>query len=111
MIGPVIETLGYILVIAAFILKVVNLEFMLTFLLLSFVFGILLSIGSILLEEYTFKRYSSVKQVLNLLLYALIDNLGFRHLNNIYKIEGLLTYRKNKHNWGKIKRRNLNENN
>lgn len=103
-IGPIIETLGYIFVFVAYCLKIINIQFFIGFYVLSVLYGIMLSIGALMLEEYTFKKYPSIIQLIQLLFYAIIDNFGYRQINTLFKVEALLTYRKNKHSWGKIKR-------
>ncbi|EYE88534.1 glycosyl transferase [Fervidicella metallireducens AeB] len=104
MIGPVIEIIGYILIPTAFFLKILNTKYFLLFLSSSILYGILLSLGAILLEEYTFNKYPSLKQLIKLSLYGVIENFGYRQLTTIYRIEGIIKFRKMKHSWGKIKR-------
>ena len=107
--GPVIELLGYILIPVSYLLNIIDLRFMLTFYMLSIVYGIILSIGTFMMEEFTFKKYDSIADMYKMIFYSLVDNFGYRHINNIFKIEGMLSYRKNKTNWGKIKRTSFEE--
>jgi cellulose synthase/poly-beta-1,6-N-acetylglucosamine synthase-like glycosyltransferase len=103
--GPVIETIGYFFVPISWALGIVNLHFMLSFLLLSILYGTFLSVGALLLEENTFRKYPDVSQILKLFLYAVLDNLGYRQLNSIFKVEAMIGYRKNRSSWGKMKRK------
>jgi len=106
-IGPLIEVFGFILVLVSFFLGVVNIEFLLSFFALAVLGGCILSVGALLLEENTFKKYPSASQVSRLLLYAVIDNFGYRHLNTIYKVMAIFSYSKSKHTWGQITRKRL----
>ncbi|MFA0815000.1 MAG: glycosyltransferase family 2 protein [Anaerofustis sp.] len=106
-IGPLIEVFGFILVPVSFFLGVVNIEFLLSFFALAVLGGCILSVGALLLEENTFKKYPSASQVSRLLLYAVIDNFGYRHLNTIYKVMAIFSYKKSKHTWGQITRKRL----
>lgn len=104
MLGPVIELAGYILVPLSYLFGLLNLRFFLLFLAASILYGIILSIGAILLEEYTFNKYPSIGQLLKLSLYGILENFGYRQLTVIFRIEGIFRYNKLKHSWGKIKR-------
>lgn len=105
MIGPFLETIGYITVPLSFFFGIINVNFFLGFYAVSVLYGIVLSIGALLLEENTFKKYPSIGQLMKLTFYALIDNFGYRQLNTLYRVEAMLTYRRNKHNWGSMKRK------
>jgi len=109
MLGPIIETLGYLLVPAAFLLGLINLRFFLLFLTASILYGILLSLGAILLEEYSFNKYKGLKDFLRLILFAILENFGFRQLVSLYRVSGLLSFRKQKSSWGYIKRKYFTE--
>ena len=104
-IGPVFEVLGYISVPVSFILGIVDLHFMLSFFLVAVLYGIILSVGALLMEENTFRKYPRISQILKLYLYAILDNFGYRQLNTIFKVEAMIGYRKNKSSWGSIRRR------
>ena len=105
LIGPVFEVIGYFSVPISFLLGIVDLHFMLSFFLVAVLYGTILSVGALLMEENTFRKYPRISQILKLFLYAVLDNFGYRQLNTIYKVEAMLGYRKNKSSWGSIKRR------
>ena len=105
LIGPVFEVMGYFSVPISFLLGIVDLHFMLSFFLVAVLYGTILSVGALLMEENTFRKYPRISQILKLFLYAVLDNFGYRQLNTIYKVEAMLGYRKNKSSWGSIKRR------
>lgn len=103
--GPFFEVMGYISVPLSFMLGIVNLHFMVTFFAVAVLYGIILSVGALILEENTFRKYPHFTQLVKLYFYAIIDNFGYRQLNSVYKVEATLGYRKNKSSWGTIKRR------
>ena len=103
--GPIIETFGYVFIPISFFLGVVNLWFMLSFFLVAVLYGTILSVGALLLEENTFKKYPDIEQLLQLFFYSFVDNFGYRQLNTIYKVEATFGFRKNKHRWGELKRK------
>ncbi len=105
LIGPVFEVMGYFSVPISFLLGIVDLHFMLSFFLVAVLYGTILSVGALLMEENTFRKYPRISQILKLFFYAVLDNFGYRQLNTIYKVEAMLGYRKNKSSWGSIQRR------
>ncbi len=109
MLGPFFEVLGYILIPVSFFLGAINLSFCIAFYAVSVLYGVVLSVGALILEENTFKKYPSVKQLLLLIFYAIIDNFGYRQANTFFRVQGMLTYKKNKNTWGSIKRKSFGE--
>jgi len=109
MFGPIIEVIGYILVPLSYFVGILNLKFFILFLAASILYGIILSIGAILLEEYTFNKYPSLSQLFRLTIYGILENFGYRQLTVLYRIEGILKFRKGRHSWGKIKRQSFSE--
>lgn len=104
MLGPVIETLGYIFIPLSYILGLLNIRFFILFLVSSILYGVVLSIGSILLEEYTFSKYPSLKQLLKLSAYGVLENFGYRQMTTLFRIEAIIRFKKFRRSWGKIKR-------
>jgi cellulose synthase/poly-beta-1,6-N-acetylglucosamine synthase-like glycosyltransferase len=107
MLGPVVEILGYILIPAAYFLKMINVRFFFLFLTISIVYGIILSIGAILLEEYTFNKYKGLGDFIKLVFYGVLENFGYRQLTTLFRVFGIFGYGKYKSRWGKIKRRDF----
>ena len=105
LIGPIFEVVGYITVPISWLLGVVDLHFMVSFFLVAVLYGIILSTGALLMEENTFRKYPKISQIAKLYLYAILDNLGYRQLNTIFKVQATFGYRRNKSSWGTIKRR------
>lgn len=107
LLGPVIELAGYIFIPISYFMGALNTKFFILFLAASVLYGIILSTGAILLEDYTFSKYPSVRQLLKLTLYGVIENFGYRQLTILYRFEGIIRYKKNKNSWGKIQRKSF----
>ena len=103
--GPVIETFGYLFIPISFLLGVVNVWFMISFFLVAVLYGTILSVGALLLEENTFRKYPDLRQLLRLFFYSFVDNFGYRQINTVYKVEAMFGFRKNKSRWGELKRK------
>ncbi|MBC8060133.1 MAG: glycosyltransferase family 2 protein [Clostridiaceae bacterium] len=107
MIGPVIEIAGYIFIPIFYFMGILNGRFFILFLVASILYGIILSIGAILLEDYTFSKYPSIGHLLKLTIYGVLENFGYRQLTVLYRIEGMIRYKKHKNSWGEIQRKSF----
>lgn len=104
MLGPVIEILGYIFIPLSYIFGILNIKYFILFLSSSILYGIVLSISAILLEEYTFNKYPSIKQLLKLSWYGILENFGYRQMTTLFRMDAIIRFKKFKHSWGSIKR-------
>jgi cellulose synthase/poly-beta-1,6-N-acetylglucosamine synthase-like glycosyltransferase len=107
MFGPIVEIAGYILIPLSYITGLLNINIFILYLAASILYGVLLSIGAILLEQYTFSKYPSLSQLFKLTMYGIIENFGYRQLTVFYRVEGIFKFRKQRHTWGKIKRQSF----
>ena len=83
--------------------------FFIVYFLLAALLGVILSIGSLILEQYTHRGIMTAKQSLAISLYAVLENFGYRQMITIFRVEGLVKYRKLRKTWGKIKRKELEQ--
>jgi cellulose synthase/poly-beta-1,6-N-acetylglucosamine synthase-like glycosyltransferase len=104
MIGPIIEIQGYLMVLVAFLLGLLNAEIALLLLISTVFMGVLISIASLLIAEKDTK-YFRVKDILILILYAIIENFGPRQLFSFWRVGGYLNMLKKPTGWGKAERK------
>lgn len=107
--GAVIEVMGYFIIPFSLFMGELNMFFFIMYFLLAALLGVILSIGSLILEQYTRKNVMTAKQCLALSLYAILENFGYRQLITLFRVEGLVKYRKLRRTWGKIKRKELEQ--
>ena len=105
MIGPLVELFGYVFTIAGLFFGFISWQTAALFFFVSVVFGILLSISAILLDEFTLRRYPSVKDVFILFYAALLENFGFRQLLTLWRVQGLFDGLRQKQGWGVMERK------
>ncbi len=104
MIGPFVEILGYVVVVLAFLLGLLNLKYLILFLCMSVLYGMFLSIAAILLEEISFRRYPYWLDLTKLITFAIIENLGYRQMLSLFKIKGFLDLLLRRRSWGVMDR-------
>ncbi|HEX8552295.1 MAG TPA: glycosyltransferase [Abditibacteriaceae bacterium] len=105
MIGPVVELTGLVLTIIGLVFNLIEPAVALTFFAVSILFGILMSVSALVLEEMTLRRYPAIRDVATLFWTAIIENLGFRQLTTIWRVKGLIDGLKGKQGWGVMERK------
>ena len=104
--GPVVEIAGYMIMGLAFALGILPLQIFLTFLMISIGFGFFISASALLLEVITFRIYKKPSSFFILILAALAENFGYRQLNALWRMEGLLKWAFSREKgWGHIERK------
>jgi cellulose synthase/poly-beta-1,6-N-acetylglucosamine synthase-like glycosyltransferase len=110
LLAPVIELLGYTTIILAALLGVLSKAFFLQFLLFGYAFATLISIGSVLLEEMTVRRYGDWDEVARLLVYCLFEHFPYRQMTMVWRLKGLWQYLRGDLQWGAMKRVGISAN-
>jgi cellulose synthase/poly-beta-1,6-N-acetylglucosamine synthase-like glycosyltransferase len=105
--GPVVETLGAALTVVAFLVGDLSLTSFVGFLLLAFLVGIVLSIAALALEEFNFRRHQRTRDVVAMVFYSVIENFGYRQLNDVWRVMALLDLARHKQGWGAQRRRGI----
>ena len=110
MLGPIVELLGYIVVPLSLYFHIVNVQFAVLFFFVAFVLGIVLSLSSLVLEELTFQRYPKYSQVLQLFVFAVFENFGYRQLHTWWRFKGIIDFFKGSKQWGKMRKKGFETN-
>ena len=104
--GPLLEVFGYLLMILFFVFDLISWQMFAVFMFVTFSFGVLLSVSGLLLEEISFSLYKKPQHLLWLMLAVVVENLGYRQLNSIWRLRGLTRWLfGSKHKWGDMKRK------
>jgi cellulose synthase/poly-beta-1,6-N-acetylglucosamine synthase-like glycosyltransferase len=109
LLGPSVEFIGYIVVILGLYLGVIDLQFAILFLIVSVLFGIFLSWTSILLEEWSLRRYPKVTDLLKLVGYSVIENLWYRQVNVYWRTWAFVEYFRKRKGWGMMERKGFDQ--
>lgn len=103
--GPLVELGGYVFMIVAFLLDAISWQAFSAFLFVALGLGILLSASGLLLEEMSFHIYPRGKHLLGLGLIVILENLGYRQLNTVWRLIGLYRWAlQAESSWGTMKR-------
>jgi cellulose synthase/poly-beta-1,6-N-acetylglucosamine synthase-like glycosyltransferase len=104
-IGPVIELSGYVVMAVAIPFGLLDWRFAELFFLAAIVYGTLLSVAAVALEELSFRRYPKATDLLWLVAYGVLENLGYRQLATWWRIRGVVDYLRGKGGWGVMKKK------
>ena len=107
LLGPALELLGLAGTVAAVAVGAVSLGFLVAFLVVSVLLGALLSVAALALEELGFRRHRLGRDALRLVAYALVENVGFRQLTNVWRLQAFADLARRRRSWGEMRRRGL----
>lgn len=103
--GPIIEVLGYAMMIFGTLFGLFSWEAFETFIFVALNFGILLSVTALLLEELSFRLYPKPMQIAWLFVAAVVENFGYRQLVGVWRLQGMLRWLVGaRQRWGEMTR-------
>jgi cellulose synthase/poly-beta-1,6-N-acetylglucosamine synthase-like glycosyltransferase len=104
LLAPVIELTGFALVFLAIACGALSWTFFLQFVLFGYGFATVISIGSVLQEELTYKRYNDWQDVVRLVSYCFLEHFPYRQMHMIWRLQGLWQYLRGDMAWRPLKR-------
>jgi cellulose synthase/poly-beta-1,6-N-acetylglucosamine synthase-like glycosyltransferase len=104
-IGPPTEVMGYVLIPLWWSFGALSLDYLLAFIAVTFAFGVALSVGALALEESELHRFPRARDLVVLTGAAILENLGYRQLNQLWRLRGTLQWLRGAQGWGEMTRR------
>jgi cellulose synthase/poly-beta-1,6-N-acetylglucosamine synthase-like glycosyltransferase len=104
--GPIVELTGYATAVAAFATGALDPAAFVLFFAVAVLYGLFLSIGSIALEDASLGRHPGWDDLGRILLYAVLENFGYRQTLLIWRMEGFWQLVR-RGEWGTMERRGL----
>lgn len=105
-IGPMIEIQGYLMVVLAAILGILDSKIALLLFISTIFMGIIVSLSALLIAEKE-THYFRLRDLLVLIWYAIIENFGPRQLFSFWRIRGQFSIIFGQGGWGQIKRKGV----
>jgi cellulose synthase/poly-beta-1,6-N-acetylglucosamine synthase-like glycosyltransferase len=106
--APIIEAVGLFVVIVGVLLGELSPYFAVLFFSLACGLGILLSMLALMLEELSFRRYGRARDRALLVVWAVLENIGYRQLTVWWRLRGVVSFLRGKKAWGKMDRKGFN---
>jgi cellulose synthase/poly-beta-1,6-N-acetylglucosamine synthase-like glycosyltransferase len=104
-VGPLIEFSGYVLTVLALLFGVLDWRFAEIVFLAAVLYGAVISLLAIILEEVSFRRYPRATDLLTLAAYGVLENFGYRQLATWWRITGIFDFFRGRQGWGKMTRK------
>jgi len=103
--GPIFELFGYAIFTISLILGYTTPEIIGLFFIVSVLFGMLLSMGALFIEEFDFHRYQRWRDLFKLSLFAFLENLGYRQFLSFWRAVCLFIWSPKERTWGYLTRK------
>lgn len=103
-VGPVLELFGYVLMIALFLMGKLTAPVAILFFVLSMLFGMVLSVMALILDDLLFKRYEKGSDLVKMMAAVPLEYLGYRQLLALQRALSLFNVLFRRKHWGKAKR-------
>jgi len=103
--GPLIELFGYLMFFLTMGLGRASAPYIIAFIMAALVFGVVLSIAAVALEELSFHRYPRFTDLFRLFGLAVLENFGYRQLTSYWRIRGFFSGVRGVKGWGKMERK------
>lgn len=104
-VGPLIEVSGYLVTAFAVSVGMLDIVFAELVFLAAVVFGAMISLTSVMLEEISFRRYPKVRHLLLLAALGVLENFGYRQLTTYWRLRGVIDFVRKKQAWGVMTRK------
>ena len=117
LLGAPVELVGYVSLPILFALDHLNYAYVALFFTLSLAYGILLSVASVVVSAWPERTsetdvsgssllyFRSGRDILILVLYAVLENFGYRQLTLWWRTKGIIDYFRGKRGWDKFERK------
>jgi cellulose synthase/poly-beta-1,6-N-acetylglucosamine synthase-like glycosyltransferase len=107
LLGPVIELLALVALPIALLAGGVDARIFVAFAVMTFVLGVVLSVAALALEEFSFRRHARHQEAVRMLVFAVIENFGYRQLVDLWRALALVDVVRRRKGWGHLDRRGL----
>jgi cellulose synthase/poly-beta-1,6-N-acetylglucosamine synthase-like glycosyltransferase len=103
--APVIELAGYLFTIGGLLLGLLQWQPAAQLFLASVIYGALVSVAAVVLEEVSFRRYPRLVDLLRLSMYGILEHFGYRQLTLWWRLRGTWDFIRGRAEWGTMVRR------
>ena len=105
LLAPLVEALGLAGMALGLAVGTVDWPFAALFFLAAYALGAVLTAFTLVLEELTFHRYDRMRDRALLVVWALLENVGYRQATVAWRLQGLWKYLRGRRDWGAMERR------
>lgn len=108
LLGPIIEFIGYLVMIVGLSMGTIYLPHTLPLILLMVVYGSFLSMGAVLLEEWRLGKHQKISELNKLFFYGLSETFWYRPILTVWRFYAVISVVMGKsRGWGEMKRKGV----
>lgn len=104
MAAPLVEAFGLVLTVIGTSLGLLAPRYAVAFFMVAYLYGLVLSLATILMEQVSFYRYQRTSDVLRLVWFACIEQFGYRQLTVWFRLKAFWRVWRGDHSWGRMTR-------
>lgn len=106
---PILELIGVIVLVLSFIFLDLNYVLFLYLTLMVYLFYLIITLISILLDDIIYKNYANINEILSLVLMAMIEPIFYHPVNVYASLKGYYHFfRQKEQAWGNMQRQGFN---
>jgi cellulose synthase/poly-beta-1,6-N-acetylglucosamine synthase-like glycosyltransferase len=103
--GPLVEVSGYVFTLLAVVFGLLDVRFAQLLFLTAVVYGTMISLAAVLLEEISYRRYPRLLDLLKLAAFGVFENFGYRQLTAWWRLRGTIAFFRKQQGWGQMTRK------
>lgn len=103
--GAIVELTGFVCTAIGLAIGAVNVQFAILFATVAIGYSILLSVASLAVEEFSFRRYVRTRDLAAMVMASVVENIGFRQIHAWWRTRGIVdALRRRDSSWVAIQR-------
>ena len=104
LLAPLVEAVGLILTVVGTMFGLLAPAYAIAFFVVAYLYGTVLSLAAILMEEVSFNRYRHRQDMWRLLAFAFMEPFGYRQITVWFRLKAFRRYFRGDHTWGRMHR-------
>ncbi|HVP89672.1 MAG TPA: glycosyltransferase [Terriglobales bacterium] len=105
MMGPFVELLGYVIFVFFLATGQLNSPFAVRFFLLAVVYGMLLSLSALLIEEFSLNRFPRLSDIVMMAVFAILENIVYRQWLVLVRVKAFYDLMRGNKGWGTMEKK------
>jgi len=110
LLAPLVELVGLVLSLGGAAFGLLHPRYALAFFAVAYLYGSVLSLAAILMEEVSFHRYRRRSDTWRLVAFAFLEPFGYRQITVWFRLKAFVRYFRGDHSWGRMKREGFGAN-
>jgi cellulose synthase/poly-beta-1,6-N-acetylglucosamine synthase-like glycosyltransferase len=105
MLGPFVELLGYVIFAFFVMTGQIDSPFAVRFFLLAVVYGMILSLSALLIEEFSMNRFPRLSDIITIAIFGILENIVYRQWLVVVRVKAFFDLMRGKKGWGMMEKK------